>query len=75
MKKHMTMYVPKDKLWALLLEYDVRGLLLAAIKSFYKHSEVCVHVNDMKTKPFSVRQGCVFSPFFSYMEKIDKRVP
>ena len=28
--------VPKDKLWAVLLEYDVRGQLLAAIKSLYK---------------------------------------
>ena len=44
-----------------LLEYDVRGQLLAAIKLLYKQLEVCV--NGMKTKPFSVsvglRQGCV----------------
>ena len=28
--------VPRDKLWAVLLEYDVRGQLLAAIKLVYK---------------------------------------
>ena len=49
--------VPRDKLWAVLLEYDVRGQLLAAIKSLYKQSEVCVRVNGMKTKPFSVSVG------------------
>ena len=69
--------VPKDKLWAVLLEYDVRGQLLAAIKLFYKQSEVCVCVNGMKPKPFNVsvglRQGCVlFLLFIIYMDKIDK---
>ena len=80
--------VPKDKLWAVLLEYDVRGQLLAAIKSLYKQSEVCVCVNGMKTKPFNVsaglRQGCVLSPLLLiiqkyvymdtsvYMDKIDR---
>ena len=44
--------VSRCKLWAILLEYDVRGQLLAAIKSLYKQSEVCVHVNGVKTKPF-----------------------
>ena len=69
--------VPRDKLWV-VLEHDVRGQLLAAIKSFYKQSEVCVRVNGMKTKPFNVsvglRQGCVLSPFLciTYMDKIDK---
>ena len=46
--------VPRDKLWAVLLEYDIRGQLLVAIKLLYKQSEVCVCVNGMKTKPFSV---------------------
>ena len=50
-------YVPRDKLWAVLLEYDVRGQLLAAIKLLYKQSEVCVCVNGIKTKPFSVSVG------------------
>ena len=60
------------------LECDVRGLLLAATKSLYKQSEVCVRVNGMKTKPFSVsvglRQGCVLSPllFIIRMDKIDR---
>ena len=72
--------VPRDKLWAVLLEYDVKGQLLAAIKSLYKQSEVCVRVNGIKAKPFSVsvglRQGCVFSPllFIIYIDKIKKVV-
>ena len=55
----------------------MKGQLLAAIKSLYKQSEVCVRVNGMKTKPFSVniglRQGCVLSPllFIIYMDTID----
>ena len=71
-------HVPRDKLWAVLLEYDVRGQLLAVIKSLYKQSEVCVHVNEMKTKLFSVsiglQQGCVLSPllFITYVDKIDR---
>ena len=69
--------VPRDKLWAVLLEYDVRGQLLTAIKSLYKHSEVGVRVNGMKTKPFSfsvgLRQSCVLSLLFIiYMDKIDR---
>ena len=69
--------VPRDKLWAVLLEYDVRSEVLTAFK-LYKQSEVCVHVNGIKIKPFSVtvglRQDCVFSPllFIIYMDKIDK---
>ena len=51
---------------SVLLKYDVRGQLLAAIKLLYKQSEVCVRVNGMKSKPFSVsvgqRHGCVLSP-------------
>ena len=43
--------VPRDKLWAALQEYNVDGQLLAAIKSLYKQSEICVRVNGMKTKP------------------------
>ena len=72
--------VPRDKLWAALLEYDVRGQQLAAIKLLYKKSKVCVRVNGMKIKPFSVsvglRQGCVLSLFLFiiglYMDKIDR---
>ena len=48
--------VPRNKLWAVLLKYDVRGQLLAAIESLYKQSEVCVHLMGMKTKTFC--QGC-----------------
>ena len=70
--------VPIDKLWAVPLEYNVRGQLVAAIKSLYKQSQVCVCVNGMKIKPFNVcvelRQGYVLSPllFIIYMNKIDK---
>ena len=61
--------VSRDKPRAVMLEYDVKGQLLAAIKSLYKQSEVCVRVNGMKTKPFSVsvglRQSCVLSCYNS----------
>ena len=56
----------------------MRGQLIADIKLLHKQSKVCVHVNRMKTKPFSVsvglQQGCVLSPllFIIYMNKIDK---
>ena len=69
--------VPRDKLWVVLLAYHVRGQLLATINSFYKQSEVCIRVNGMKTKPFSIsvglRRNCVLSPllFIKYMNKID----
>ena len=70
--------VPRDKLWAVLLEYDVKGQLLAATKSLYKQSEVCVCFNGIKTKPFSVsvglRLGYVLSSllFIIYLDKIDR---
>ena len=50
-------HVARDKLWVVLLKYDIGGQLLATIKSSYKQSEVCVHVNYIKTKPFSVSVG------------------
>ena len=49
--------IPRDKLWAVLLEYDVKSQLLDTIKLLYKQSEVCVRVDDMKTKLFSVSVG------------------
>ena len=72
--------ISRNKLLEELLEYDMRGQLLAVIKLLYKQTEVCVHVISMKTKPFSVsvglQQGCIFSPllFITYMNmnKIDK---
>ena len=36
--------IPRDKLWAVLLQYGIDGQLLTAIKSLYVHSEVCVRV-------------------------------
>ena len=69
-------HVPRDKLWAVLLEYDVRSQLLAAIKLLYKQSEVCVCVNGIKTKPFNVsvglQQSCVLSPLLFIMDHINK---
>ena len=56
---------PRDKLWAVLLQYCIDGQLLTAIKSLYMRSEVCVRVNSATTKPFRVsvglRQGCSLS--------------
>ena len=49
--------VPRDTLWAVLLEYDVKGQLLGAIKLLNKQSEVFVCVNGMKIKPFSFSVG------------------
>ena len=74
-------HIPRDELWAVLVEYDLRGKLLATIKSLYKQSEVYVRVNRTKTKSFcvsvSLQQGCVLSPllFIIYMDKIDQWFP
>ena len=71
--------IPRDKLWAVLLQYGVGGQLLTAIKSLYLHSEVCVRVNSATTKPFGVsvglRQGCSLSPilFHIYVDRIVKK--
>ena len=46
--------IPRDKLWAVLLQYGIDGQLLTAIKSLYMHSEVCVRVYSATTKPFRV---------------------
>ena len=58
--------IPRDKLWAVLLQYGIGGQLLTAIKSLYVLSKVCVRVNSATTKPFRVsvglRQGCSLSP-------------
>ena len=42
---------PRNNLWAILLEFDVREQLLAAIKLLYKQSKGCVCVNGIKIKP------------------------
>ena len=52
LKKHDCF--PKDKLYEILLEYDVKDHLLAAIKLLYKQSDVCVCANGMKTKSLVV---------------------
>ena len=72
--------IPRDKLWAVLLQYGIDGQLLTAIKSLYMHSEVCVRVNSATTKPFRVvsvglRQGCSLSSilFLIYMDRIVKK--
>ena len=71
--------IPRDKLWAVLLQYGIDGQLLNAIKVLYMHSEVCVRVNSATTKPFRVsvglRQGCSLSPilFLIYMDRTVKK--
>ena len=71
--------VPREKLWNVMQEYGVDGQLLQAIKSLYECSEVCVRVDGMKSRPFTVgvglRQGCVLSPllFITFMDWIDRR--
>ena len=68
--------IPRDKLWAVLLQYGIGGQLLTSVKSQYMHFVVCVRVNRAATKPFRVsvglRQGCSLSPilFLIYMERI-----
>ena len=53
--------IPKDKLWAVRMQYGIDGKLLTAIKSLYMHCEVCVRVNSETTKLFRgsvvLRQG------------------
>ena len=72
-------HIPRDKLWAVLLQYSIDGQLLTIIKSLYMHSEVCVRVNSAMTKPFRVsvelRQCCSLSPilFLIYMDRIVKK--
>ena len=71
--------IPRDKLWAVLLQYGIGGQLLTAIKSWYMHSEVCVRVNSATTKPFRVgvglRQGCSLPSilFLIHMDRIVKK--
>ena len=58
--------IPRNKLWAMLLECSIDGPLLIAINLLYIHYEVCVRVNSTTTKPFRVSvglgQGCSLSP-------------
>ena len=48
--------IPRDGLWAGLLQYG-GGQLLTAIKSLHMHFEVCVRVNSATTKPFILSVG------------------
>ena len=79
LRKHNYDRIPRDKLWAVLLQYGIGGQLLTAIKMLYMHSEVCVRFNSATTKPFRVsvglRQGCSLSPilFFIRMDRIVKK--
>ena len=60
--------IPRDKLWAVLLQYGIGGQLplLTAIELLDMHFEVCVRVNSAATKPFRVsvelRQDYSLSP-------------
>ena len=63
----------------MLLQYGIDGQLLTAIKSLYMHSEDCVRVNSVTSKPFRVsvglRQGCSLSSILSliYMDRKVKK--
>ena len=46
--------IPRDKLWAVLLQYGIGGQLPTAIKSLNMHSEVYIRANSATTKPFKV---------------------
>ena len=48
--------IPKNQLWAVLLQYGIGGRLLTAIKSLHMHSKVCVRVNNATTKPLRIAQ-------------------
>ena len=39
------------------LQYGIDGQLLTGIKLLYMHSEVCVQVKSVTTKPFTVSEG------------------
>ena len=67
-------HIPRDKLWAVLLQYGIDGQLLTASKSLCIlciHSEVCVRVNSATIKPFRVsvglRQAVCFHLFCSLL--------
>ena len=49
--------IPRDKLWAVLLQYGIGNQLLTVIKSLHMHSEVRVRVNSATTKPFRISVG------------------
>ena len=72
-------HIPRDKLWVVLLEYDVRGQLLAVIKLLCKQSlSLCWcqwHKNKTSNVSVGLQQGCVLPPsllFIIYMDKKDK---
>ena len=71
--------VPRDILWKVLQEYNIRGVILRAIKSLYNQCGSCVRINGLKSKAFMVkaglRQGCVLSPllFTVFMDRISRR--
>jgi len=46
-----------DKLSGVLREYDDDGYLLLAVKSLYSCSEVCVHLNGVKSQQFTMGIG------------------
>ena len=58
--------VPRNVLWEVLWEYEVRGTLLRAIQSLYAQSKSCVCVLGSMSESFpvgvSLRQGCTLSP-------------
>ena len=70
--------VPRQKLYDILVEYGINGILLRAIKSMYVESRAAVRIDGEVSAWFEVkegvRQGCCLSPllFIIFMDKIVK---
>jgi len=70
--------VPREKLFSVLSEYNIREELLEAIKGMYKSSRAAVRIDGKLSGWFNVtnglRQGCSLSPllFIIFMDKIIK---
>lgn len=70
--------VNRDKLWAVLEEYGVKGQLLDNIRALYHTTQCAIRTTVGMTNWFpvssGVRQGCILSPllFIIYMDAIAK---
>lgn len=49
--------VPRDFLWEVLREYELRGSLLRAIQSLHSQSQSCVRILGRKSDSFPVGVG------------------
>lgn len=62
--------IPRNKLFEVLLEYNVEGKIFRVIESIYKESKAAVRLNGEISSWFNmengVRQGCNFVTFVIY---------